>query len=1172
MAEIRATAAQAAAIKSRGGALLVSANAGSGKTRVLTMRLLDYINDKESPRSIEDFLVISYTRAAAAELRSRIGESLRESADSSPNSKRLRRQAALVTRAKISTIHGFCTDLLREKCHIAGLSPDFKIVDEDRRRQLRASALKAVLEERYEQREPSFLKLADSVGAGRDDKRLEKLVLSLHDKIQCHARPDIWMAEKKTEFLHVWERAEDTPWGKELLSGAALEATELAQSMERQCKTMSLPEYDYIYKAYGSRFEVVSASLRHFAKCCEEGWDAARATLPIEFPRLGSLRAPPDAELVKRIKSVWDLAKPAAKKIGESFSASSEKILADFDSCSLPMAALLKLTEDFDKRFSMMKRRRALVDYSDLEHFASKLLVDEKGELTAVAREVSHRFTEVMVDEYQDVSAVQESILRAVSDGGRKLFMVGDVKQSVYRFRLADPTIFISKYLSFKNEDEAGEGEARRVLLRENFRSHPRILSAANAVFSCCMSSALGEIDYDGDASLLAGLPPIKDIPCPEMDVLAMPSEDVDEGDDDAEESPNRMRMEAQYVALRIKTLIREGITVTEGDKERKANYGDVAILLRSANKNGGVFRRALSEQGVPVLAEQSGGFFREPEVSALISLLAIIDNPRQDVALISALRSPYFGFTADELSKIRLYAKDANLYEALLLSSQDMEKSREFLSLLKRLRISAPDVSLTRLMSEIYRELDVYAHCFMEKEGAEARRNLSTLSALASAFESEGYTGLRRFTERLRAMDERGEEPPRSMGDAQIGAVSVMSIHRSKGLEYPIVFLCDTARKFNKSDLKDLVLVHPELGLGPKVTDTERGLEYPSLPRLALSRRMLRETLSEEMRLLYVAMTRARERLFITAMPQNGAKLVESAEVSASFPMSSHSLLTMSSPAHWLIYAAVADGGDNLKLRLVSTEPDSGAEAESDLQREETGMSQSSYVDVLRESFEHSYDAVDATLPAKVSATELKALGERDSEAASLVFETDTEFKMPNFYKSAGPTATAVGTATHLALCHIDLMKCITAESLSAELLDLRAKGLLSEEEHSAVDTDSVLSFAQSATAKRILGAERVLREFPFTLLCPARRFFEDNTGAEVLLQGVVDCVIDEGDGLVIIDYKTDRVRVSQVRERAEQYKTQMDAYSYAMERIYGKAVKERIIYFLSNATQVRV
>ena len=1158
MPEIDATPSQRAAIESRGSAVLVSAGAGSGKTRVLTERLLRWV---EEGRDIDGFLVITFTRAAAAELRGRIMTMLAEKAAKDPSNRHLCRQSALCRRASIQTIDGFCSELLRQNCHLLGLAPDFRIIEDDRAAQMKAAALDRTMEEGYAHPEahPGFLALADTVGAGRDDRRLCELVLELHGRMQCHARPDKWAAEMIEQLRAPVDDVSETPWGKELLKDLQARADYWSAELER---VLALARADEkTRKCYGESLETGAEQLREFSRALRLGWDKARAC-ELSLPRVGGVRNPTDPELTEYVKARRASCMDACKKMAKTLGASSKALLAGMALTHDAMEALLRLTLDFDAEYARAKRRASLLDYADLEHFAARLLTDESGAPTAFAREVSARFTEIMVDEYQDVSRVQDAIFRALSKDGRNLFLVGDVKQSIYRFRLADPEIFTEKYDGFRDFDKAAEGEARRILLRENFRSRREIVDAANAVFSRCMSRALGDVDYDDAAALRFGASYYQG--CGEIPELLLfgAGRAEDEG-----ETPDRLAFEAEQVARRIERLLREAPSVTTKEGERPLRCGDIAILLRTVANVGTVFRRALLRRGVPVAAARGGEFFSSLEVSTVVDLLALIDNPHQDVPLIAVLRSPVFGFTPDELSAIRAADKNADFYDALCLRAQSDGKCRAFLDRLGALRAAAPDLGCAELVWQIIGELDLLAIAAAMDEGERRRSDLMELVALSEDFESTGWRGLHRFVLWLRRLAVQGRDPESA---AAPEGVQILSIHKSKGLEFPVVFLCDSARRFNMQERSGTVLVHPVLGLGPRVVDLERRVRYPSLARLAIARRAEREDLSEEMRLLYVAMTRAKERLFITAAFKDPEKTIEKALPEAQPPLAPETLSRAGSMAQWLLLAALADGGRHLGLQVCRADPErteaperprpeADAEALGELRR--------------RLSFRYPHEAA-VELPSKVTATELKGRGERDADAEALVRTGPTPFRMPQLGQAGRPLSAAErGVATHLLLQYMDFGKGRSRAGIKAEIERLRDAAFLSPREAEAVNVSAVERLFASALGARMLAAREPLREFRFSLLLDAAELYPGAEGEELLLQGVVDCCLEEDDGLVVIDYKTDRVRTDEeIAARAEGYRGQLRAYAAALRRILGRPVKECVLFFLTPGTAVRV
>ena len=1165
MAEMRFTPAQQDAIQTRGSTVLVSAAAGSGKTRVLTERLMAYLTDAETPADVDQFLIITFTRAAAGELRARILDAIADEIARDPENRRLRRQSALCAHAQIGTIHSFCGALLRDHCAEAGLAPDFTIIDDQRAEALMASALEKTLDAAYARIETddALRLLADTVGAGRDDRRLAALVRQLYDKMQSHPRPEVWAEDRIRQLrLEGVTDAAQTVWGAELLGSAEATLRFWSDALDRLVTELAAPDRAWLGDKYIPNIDTTGEGVRRACRAIGQGWDAAcDAIRSIRFPRMSTVKNPPDPEFKDRIKAERDRCKYVIEQLQKQFTAQSETLLSDLRETAPAMERLLRLTLEFGNAYQKEKQRRALVDYADLEHLAARILTDESGAPTALARSVSERFREIMVDEYQDVSEVQDLIFRAVSRSETNLFFVGDVKQSIYRFRLADPTIFLKKYDRFAPSETAQPGEARRILLQENFRSRGSVLDAANLVFENIMSRQLGELDYDENAKLKCGLESARGGEPAELCLLELP---------DADDGPpaEKAALEADWVAQRIRTMIDGGTLVRDGDGERRADWGDVVILLRSANAIGPIYRQALTARGIPVDAAQGSGFWRASEVSVMLSMLAVIDNPHQDVPLIAVLRSALFGFTADELSAIRVCDRGHDFYTALCACAETDPRCRDFLEKLSGYRRLAPDLELHALLWQLYDDLGVYALCAAMDDGEARRQNLTELFELARAFETTGYRGLHRFVDWLRQQAESGSEPAAATGARR--AVRIMSIHRSKGLEFPIVFLCDLSRRFNRSDTAATVLVHPTLGLGPKRTDPERGIEYPTLARAAVSARILRETLSEEMRLLYVAMTRAKERLILTGTLADIDKTLEKLAVGLVSPIPPELLRTAGSMLQWVAMTALLPGAEDTitLVREGLRTPEETAAQQTQPPTPQPADPEDAALLRQRLAFRYPYAEAEA-LPSKVTATELKRLdSEADEDGAAMLKKPWRTFRKPDFSAAARSlTAAERGTATHRVLQYLRFADAVTPEGVRAQIDTLVQTGFLSAREGEAVLVPSIVGLMRSELGRRLIRAEaegRVRREFRFSLLCPAGDFFPQAPDEDVLLQGVVDCCFEEDGALVIVDYKTDRINADGVQARTDYYASQLRAYAGAMERILGLPAKQRLLFFL--------
>ena len=1145
MPRFELTSSQREAVYTRGRPLLVSAAAGSGKTRVLTERLMARVAEGED---IDRFLVITFTRAAAAELRGRILTELNERSAQAPGDRRLRRQTALLYRAHIGTIDSFCSGLLRENAHVLGLSPGFAMLEQERGEAMRRRALEEVLDRAYESLEekPAFRALVDGAGAGRDDARLAELILSLHSQMQSRAWPELW-AEQALAMLEVEEGCDagQTPWGAWLLADAAAEAEHQAGELEGALEFMRGDEK--MEKAYQTPFAEGALCLRDLARAAREGlWERTADFVQAPWPSLGRLMKYGDEARKDYVKGIWDNAKKGREKIARTLAGRRGLLLRGIKASREPLQALMELVFDLNREFAARKRRAEVCDFSDVEHFCIRLLSRPDGSPTELARKLSDRFAEVMVDEYQDVNAVQETIFHCLSDQGRKLFVVGDVKQSIYRFRLADPGIFLSKYEAFARDENAV-----RVLLRENFRSAGPVLAAANTVFDAILSRELGEIEYDEEARLVCGAQGFPgDLPKPELCVLDY------SGD---EELPDKTLAEARYVAGRIRRMVQDREQITDGGVRRPVGYGDIAILLRTPGSTGAAYRRALVEAGVPVNARQGGAFFEQPEIRFTLSMLAVADNPRQDVPLIAALRSAPYGFAPDELAAIRAAAK-GDFWTALRARAESDGRCAVFVETVQELRALSRELPTDALLRRLYDRTGLMAVCGAMPDGGGRVSNLMMLYEYARKFEQEGFRGLFRFVSWMKSLSQRGEEPA---APAETGAVQILSIHKSKGLEFPVVFLADLGHRWRNSG-GEAVLCHSDFGLGLKVTDNERGVVYPNLVWRAIAARQKREEVSEQMRVLYVAMTRAKERLIMSCSLKKAEEKLALYTVSARSPVSPRKLLAADSMASWLIQAAASDGGKTIEMKLVRP-GESPAEAAAPAPEAAVPAEPERVAELgQRLAWRYPHEAAMA-LPSKLTATEAKSLRDGADPEAAPVLPAPRSFRKPDFGKKDRPLSGAErGIAAHLVMQYIDLSRTENEEQIAGEIERLRRQGFLDERQAPAVSPGDVLAFFRSDIGRRVKKAERIWREFRFSLLCPARDWFAQAPAEEqVLLQGVIDLCIQEEGQLTIIDFKTD------ARVDPELYAGQLRSYAMAMRRITGLPVKGAELWYLRKKVQ---
>ena len=1188
MAE-KLTNEQQAAVDSRERSLLVSAAAGSGKTKVLVERLFSHVEREGA--NLDDFLIITYTRAAASELRGKIAKALNERMERDPGNYHLRQQMLRVYRADIKTVDAFCTSLLRENCHLLGedarghaLRPDFRVLDENEAEVLRGRVLARTLEDFYDHLTSGGTLLADTLGAGRDDSALEQLVLELHAKLQAQPYEDKWLDAQRAFWRAVPEKIEDTPYGKILLNEVGRKARHCKSLLQRAAQEMCAN--DALNQKYAPAFLDASYQLEALEGKIAQGWDAARG-VTIAFPRLAAVKDSDGGEMKTRMKGLWDNCKETVKGFAELFAASSDEAVEDLRTMAPAMLALIDLTADFSRRYNEEKRRRNAADFSDQEHEAIRLLVAENGEPTELAALVNTRYREIMVDEYQDTNEVQNRIFDAISCKGENLFTVGDVKQSIYRFRLADPRIFLQHYNTWPPLAAADEHESAKLLLSRNFRSRREVLEATNFVFRNVLSREMGELDYGEDEMLRPGASYAESSVCgAEFHLLDLPTQT-------GEHRVRASEAEAAFVADYIRNMLSSEFPVQD-DKTRElrpVREEDIVILMRSPSTRLLDYRRALESRGIRCAADAGEDFFASMEIAVLFSFLQVIDNPRQDVPLIAVLRSPLFGFVPDELAALRSQQRTGDFYDALLLGEDG--HSRAFLAVLRSLRDSAAHLSVRELLSEIYRKCNVLGVFGAMHRGAERKENLLAFLELSEDFARAGRQGLFDFVRTLREQLASGEAAAMQTTHASSG-VRIMSIHKSKGLEFPVVILSDLARRFSNMDFQSSVLVHPQLGLGPVCVDARRHIQYPTIARQALERTLRREAKAEELRVLYVAMTRAKEKLVMVHTQANAGGRVADLMALSDCPVLPEAVDSGKCMGDWIMLpllqrseagALRAFAGQNSEGRFFAEETPwtvcvhdglqfAAPAQQSDAAAEERAPQREDLpADFAALSYRYPY-AEQTAFPAKLTATQLKgrAIDEEISENTTLPPRLRNLCKPKFLAGKTALTGAERGTALHLVMQDLDFFCEPNEQSVRAQIEAMRAQRKLTDEQANAVDVRAIVRFLRSDLAARIRKSKQVEREYRFSLLRPVRDFSSLDADDSVLLQGVVDCFFEEDGELVVVDFKTDHVSRAQLDERAEHYRPQLEAYSMALTRVMRKKVKEKVLYFFSAGEEVRL
>lgn len=1160
------TLQQRAAVNDRGGKLLVSAAAGSGKTMVLVERLMQYILDPVSPANIDDFLIITYTKAAASELRQKISKRLGELLAQDGSNRHLQRQLQRLYLAKISTVHGFCTDILRENAYRLDIPGDFRVAEDEECAEMQEQVLQQLLEESYAQidEDETFRTVVDTQGFGRDDRKLPQIVNSIYKNSRCHLDPDAWLEDciRESEIADVRDAAQ-TVWGRYLIEDLH-SCLDMHISAMRKCADAAAASAG-MEKAAVLLYATVD-QLTALRNC--ETWPDTNGHLIQSFGTL-TFSKNADPELKEKIKAVRDACKAAITEKQKIFQYSNEQILLELRTCAPVVRGLVSLVRKFDERYSKRKQSRHVMDFADLEHKTLDLFYGRRRTgITAVAGEIGKRFREVMVDEYQDSHAVQEAIFDALTREKNNCFMVGDVKQSIYGFRLADPSLFLKKYSDYVPAQQALPGQGRKVLLTKNFRSSAGIISGVNDVFTQCMSSEVGGLVYGEDERLNGNDETLPVSPQVEFYGITVEKETYPE--------------EAAFVAKKIHELLHSGQQIRGENGLRPLMPQDIAILLRSPGSVGGEFVFALQKYGIGCCFGGEQNLLQAEEIQFLRSLLQVIDNPLQDIPLVAVMMSRVYAFTADELADIRKEKTGCPIFS--LLANAQQPKAAHFYETLMKLRDVARHGTVTGLLDHI-----LY-HTRMDCIYSAVNGNTDTLEEflhLAAQAEQIGHRDVLRFLKYLDALDDRSlaKKQESKTGDR----VTILSIHKSKGLEYPVVFLCSLSKAFNREDLKEQVLCDKELGLGVTFVDTQKRLRYPSLAKRAIMVKKASDSLSEEMRVLYVAMTRAKERLIMTYasryLENTLADYALRADMSGNVLMASD----VSSMGEWVLQTAMkrieagmlfAIGGrpdcihtDTIpwEIRVVAGKPAETVEA-GNVTEEKPVLTVEAY-EKLKLALSFAYPHQKAAIyPSKQTATQLKGRI-KDQEAVQNTKEpVKVNFERKPSFAKKGKDSLAVGSATHKVLQYLNFKAVPTEEMLEVALQMLCEQGQLHPDELSMIRKDEILRFFQSPLGRKLLQSDNVLREFKFSILTDAAQWDTDLFGEKILLQGVVDCAILEEDGITIIDFKTDRVTEESIRSVAEGYFPQIAAYADAMARIYKMPIKRSVLYFFGLGREIDV
>lgn len=1174
MAEKQWTPQQRDAIEARGGTVLVSAAAGSGKTAVLVERAVGRILDPEHPVDADRLLVVTFSNAAALEMKRRIMARVSALAAEHPENARLRRQQLLIGRAQISTIHAFCSELIRQNFQLLGIASNIRTGDEQELKILRRDCARGVVETFFSREDGGrFSRLVELLSTGRDDSRVFTTLFSLYDFVRSHPFYHDWM-EAKLSYYNEGVPAADSIWGRCILDYAS-DALGYACALTRRALSLAAAD-ETLFAAYGGALQLDLQQLERVRETvAARDWNETCARLgSFIFEKLRPVRG--DILGKGAVQALRKNVKGIVESLRDrQFCATTAEFSEDIADLRPMVETLFELVEAFDRAFTGQKQQKNLMDFSDMEQYAIALLIKPAGEgyvKTALAEAVSERYDEVLVDEFQDTNAAQEIIFRAVSRKERNLFLVGDVKQSIYRFRQACPELFMEKKKRYASYD--GEQFPAKITLGKNFRSAPEVTGGINFFFSLLMSEEIGEIDYNEEEALIPGGSFPEGTPAGCSLLL------LDLTDYAGERT--RVQVEADFVAEEIAGILERGELVADGDALRKIRPSDICILLRSPSGRAQTYLEALQKCGVPVWAEPKNGFLTSKEVAPVVALLRVIDNPLLDVDLAAAMMSALFDFTADEMAKIRLVDRRAPLYAAVQKRAAEGDAHcREFCGTLVRLRQFAAGATADAVVRHIYDLCGYLAKVQVMRMGATRRANLLLLVQYAYDYHASGHRGLSGFVGFVDRLIERGGDfAPASGMSEQADVVRIMSIHRSKGLEFPVVFLCDCAKRFNREDLNGNTLLHTELGFACVRRDPKLQTQFSTVPMQALRLAIERSMLSEELRVLYVALTRAKQRLILTgSLTKPGEKLAGlAAALEENRKLPPYQVRGASSYLDWLLMAAVhhpdaagllaqyggeaepvpAQAGLSVSILSVGGDPSGQAEAE----REALPAADPALTEKLsrRLSWRYPFEA-ETQIPTKMAVSQIS----KGEFAKSYRFAG-----RPAFLQERGLTAAQRGSALHKFMQFADYRA--AAEDVGAELGRMAREGFLSRQEAEAIDRGKLTAFFRSPLVGRIFRADRVWREMRFLAEVGKETLGEYtalfDAGGMTAIQGVADCVFAENGGAVIVDYKTDRVKTPE--ELVERYRVQLELYRKVLGDALGMPVRECVLYSFALSKEI--
>lgn len=1219
MAEVKWTNEQLQAIQEKNSNILVAAAAGSGKTAVLVERIIHKIIDEQM--DIDKILVVTFTNAAASEMRERILEAIYKKLEENPENVHLQRQIILLNKASICTIHSFCLDVIHNHFYEIDLPSNFKIADTAEIDLLKQEVLDDLFEQKYTENDKNFIELLENYTNYRGDEALQELVLKIYKFIQSSPFPIKWLQEK-LELLKIEDKdISQTIWGKLIIQTVDDDIQESIMQLEVTKSKMAL--YPEMTKFYQTISEDI-INLQDLQKY--NSWDE----LYIKLLNFNFSKWPVDKKVINDLKEdskeIRDKVKKHIKeKTAKLLSCSQEQAVKDLKIITPILEKLSNLITEFTKNFAEKKKEKNCIDFNDIEHFALKILLDENNNPTEVAKKYKEKFEEIAIDEYQDSNLVQEAILTSISKGNN-IFMVGDVKQSIYKFRQARPELFLQKYDEYKNKEEKTQEDNLKIQLFRNFRSRQNILNITNLVFETIMSKELGDINYNENEYLNYGAnyPEPEEIKnyagIAELDIIDLKEDEsitAFEGEEDEEEQ-ERVEddvLEAKFVANKIQELLNSNYMVFDKKQGyRKIRPKDIVILLRATSNLSPIYEKELSDLELPVFSDTSGTYLDTVEIQTILSVLKIIDNPLQDIPLVVVLRSSICNFTDNDLITIRLTDRNCNFYEALiktrLICDGDLKnKIESFLEKLEKWKSISQYMPLDEFIWQIYLDTGYYQYVGLLPNGAMRQANLKTLFEKAKQYEKASFKGLFNFIQFIdKLKKQNGDLASAKLIGENEDVIRIMSIHKSKGLEFPVVFLCNSHKKFNMQDLNDNILLHQDIGFGPTIMDTTRKIKYSSIAKDAIKLKMKQETLSEEQRILYVALTRAKEKLYITGRSKDFTKYVQDKNKvlemyeSENIKLDAKLMKKANSYLDWLMYVYLFNQGRTITLKgesyklsdIITLNVSNKKDLLKALAKEEvveqidlkekieqilknkSDEENKKSEQALKELLEWKYDyIVDTTLPTKSSVTKIKQEKIKLEEMLKGIESEEVEYKKsytPKFMQEDKKISSAEkGTLVHLCIQRLDERKDYELKDIQNMILNLVEKEIITQNEADAIDVNLIYQYTKSQLFEELRKAKEVHKEQPFYINIPAKDVVSEaeNSKKNILVQGIIDLYyIDKNDNLVLIDFKTDYIsNEPNAKEKIlDKYKVQLEIYKTALEQALNRKTSKTALCLVKS------